>query len=58
MIEDPDQMRIVRSILRNYGEGVGLSEIAWRLNKPKVESQTGKPWTPQMVQGIVRTHKG
>ena len=33
--------------------GVG---IARRLNKRKVESQTGKPWTPQMVQGIVRTN--
>ena len=56
VIEDPDQMRIVRRILRNHGEGVGLSEIARRLNKWKIKSQTGKPWTPQMVQGIIRTN--
>ena len=57
LVEDPEQTRIVRRIVRNYKyEGVGLSDIARRLNKRKVESQTGKPWTPQMVQGIVRTN--
>ena len=56
VIEDPDQMRIVRRVLRNHREDVGLSEIARRLNKRKLKSQTGKPWTPQMVQGVIRTN--
>ena len=57
LVEELEEMRIVRRVVRNYKyEGVGLSEIARRLNKRKVESQTGKPWTPQMVQGIVRTN--
>ena len=58
LVEELQEMRIVRRVVRNYKyEGVGLSEIARRLNKRKVESQTGKPWTPQMVQGIVRTNR-
>lgn len=57
LVEDPEQIRIVRRIVRNYKyEGVGFSEVARRLNKRNVESQTGKPWTPQMVQGILRTN--
>lgn len=57
LVENSEELRIVRRILRNYQyEGVGLSEIARRLNKRSVKSQTGKPWTPQMVQGIVRTN--
>ncbi len=56
-VENPEELKIVRRILRNHKyEGVGLSAIARRLNQRKVSSQTGKPWTPQMVQGIIRTN--
>lgn len=57
LVEDPEQRRIVRRIVRSRKYGaIGFTEIARRLNKRRVESQTGKTWTPQMVQGIVRTN--
>ena len=44
----------VRFIFDRYVEGLGITEIADRLNKAGVRSQSGKAWTTTAVRSILK----
>lgn len=43
----------VKLIFELFLEGLGTSNLAFKLNDLKIESRTGKPWTPSMVRNIL-----
>ncbi|WP_418223526.1 recombinase family protein [Clostridium isatidis] len=43
----------VKLIFELFLEGLGTSNLAFKLNDLKIESRTGKPWTPAMVRNIL-----
>lgn len=43
----------VKLIFELFLEGLGTSNLSYKLNDLRIESRTGKPWTPAMVRNIL-----
>jgi site-specific DNA recombinase len=56
LIENSDEMKIVKRIRALRSKGESLQQIATALDKAKVATKRGGKWHPVTVQNILRIH--